>query len=54
MFTPIVTITNEDNAKCSQQTKSGFTRTINWDKYQSNVSLQVQNRYLDCSINPRF
>ena len=54
MFTPIVTIANEDNAKFSQQIKSGFIRTINWDKYQSNVSPQAQNRYLDCSINLCF
>ena len=54
MFTPIVTIADEGNAKFSQQIKSGFIRTINWDKYQSTVSPQAQNRYLDCSINLCF
>ena len=27
--------------------KSGFKRTINWNKYQSKVTVQERNRYLD-------
>ena len=29
------------------QSKSGFKRTINWNKYQSKVTVQERNRYLD-------
>ena len=34
--------------------KSGFKRAINWNKYQSKVTVQEQNRYLDYLIDPRF
>ena len=37
-----------------QQLKSGFKRTINWNKYQSKVTIQVPNRYLDFLIDPSF
>ena len=30
----------------------GFKRTINWNKYQSKVTVQEQNRYLDYLIDP--
>ena len=32
----------------------GFTRTINWDKYQSKVTIQETNPYLDFLIDPSF
>ena len=35
LFVPIVTLSTQDNAKLLQQLKSGFKRTINWNKYQS-------------------
>ena len=37
-----------------KQLKSGFKRTINWNKYQSKVSIQVPNPYLDYLIDPSF
>ena len=37
-----------------QQLKSGFKRTINWDKYQSKVTEQQENRHLDFLTDPRF
>ena len=40
--------------KLLQQLKSGFERTINWNKCQSNVTLQEQNLYLDYLIDPAF
>ena len=30
-----------------KQSESGFKRTINWSKYQSKLTEQAQNRYLD-------
>ena len=33
------------------QLKSVFKRTINWDKCQSKVTIQRQNKYLDFSID---
>ena len=35
VFVSVVTLSTEDNAKLLQQLKSGFRRTINWNKYQS-------------------
>ena len=34
--------------------KWGFERTINWNKYQSKVTVQERNGYLDYLINPCF
>ena len=35
LYVPVVTLSTQDNAKLLQQLKSGFTRTINWNKYES-------------------
>ena len=40
--------------KLFQQLKSGFKRTINWNKYQSKVSLESQNQYLYFLIDSSF
>ena len=37
-----------------QQLKSGFKRTINWNDYQSKVTIQAPNPYLDFLIDPSF
>ena len=47
LYVPVVTLSTQDNAKLLQQLKSGFKRTINWNKYQSKVKIQAQNPYLD-------
>ena len=42
------------NSKVHQQLKSGFKRTINWNKYKSKITTFVRNRYLNHLINPSF
>ena len=37
-----------------EQLKSGFIKTINWNKYQSKRSIERQNPYLDYLIDPNF
>ena len=37
-----------------KQLESGFKRIINWNKYQSKLTGQTQNRYLDYLIDPSF
>ena len=37
-----------------QQLKSGFKRTINWNKCKSKATVQTQNQYLHYLIDPRF
>ena len=36
-YIPVVILLTQDNAKLLHQLKSGFKRTINWNKYQSNI-----------------
>ena len=54
LYVPVVTLSTQDNAKLLQQLKSGFKRTINWNKYEPRVIVEQQNRYLDFLINPSF
>ena len=44
----------QDNAKLLQQLKSGPKSTINWNKYQTKVSTEGVNPYLDFLIDPGF
>ena len=34
LYVLLVTLSSQDYTKLQQQLKSGFTRTINWNKYQ--------------------
>ena len=54
LYVSVVTLSTQDNAKLLQQLKSGFERTINWNKYQSKVTVGVPNPYLDYLIEPSF
>ena len=54
LYVPVVTLSTQDNTKLLQQLKSGFKRTINWNKYQSDPNTYAQNRYLNHLVDPRF
>ena len=54
LYIPIVTLSTQDNTKLLQQLKSGFKRTINWNKHESSIKTFAQNRYLNYLINPSF
>ena len=54
LYAPIVTLSTQDNAKPLQKLKSGFKRTIDWNKYKSKVTIQEPNTYLDYLIDPSF
>ena len=51
---PVVTLSTQDNTKLLQQLESGFKRTINWNKYQSDPKPYAQNRYLNHLVGPSF
>ena len=53
LFVPVVTLSTH-NAKLLQRWKSGFRKTINWNKYQSDLKTHAQNRYLNHLVNPSF
>ena len=44
LYVPVVTLSTQDNAKLLQQLKSGFKRTINWNKYQSSIKTYAQKQ----------
>ena len=51
LYVQVLTLSTEDNAKLSQQLKSGFKCTINWNKYHSRTeTLNAPNPYLDFLI----
>ena len=53
-YVPVVTLSTQDNAKLLEQLKSGFKRTTDWNEYQSNISTERPNHYLDYLIDPSF
>ena len=53
-YVPIVTLSTQDNTKLLQQLRSGFKRTMNWNKYQSKSTTQNPNQYLDYLIDLSF
>ena len=54
IYVLVVALSTQDNAKLLQQLKSGFKRTINWNKYQAKVSTKRPNQYLYFLIDPSF
>ena len=54
LYVPVVTLSTKDNEKLLQQLKSGFKKTISWNKYESSIKTFAQNRYLNYLINPSF
>ena len=53
-YVPVVTLSTQDNIKLGKQLKSGFKRTINWNKYESKTTNQAQNRYLHFLVDHSF
>ena len=54
LYVPVVTLSTQDNAKLLQQLKLGFKRTVNWNKYQSKVSMQAPNPNVDYLTESSF
>ena len=50
----VVTLSFQDNAKLLQQLKSGFTRKINWNKYQSKPELLAKKQNLHLLVESSF
>ena len=54
LYVPVVTFWKENYTKLLKQLKSGFQRTIKWDKYRSQMTVQSQNNNLNYLIDPTF
>ena len=54
LYVPVVTLSAENDNKLLEQLKSGFKRTITWNKYMSQMSNQTKNKNLNYLIDPTF
>ena len=53
-FTLHVTLLAENDNKMLEQLKTGFKRTIKWNKYRSEISNETRNNNLNYLIDPTF
>ena len=54
LYVPVVTLSKENDIKLLEQLKSGFKRTIKWNKYRSQMAIQPQDNNLNYLIDPTF
>ena len=54
LYDPVVTLSAEVDNKLLDQLKSGLKRTIEWNKYMSQMSKQTKNKNLNYLIDPTF
>ena len=54
MYVQVVTLKTEDDDKLSEQLKSGFKRTIKWNKHRSKISNQAKTNNLSYLIDATF
>ena len=54
LYVPEVALSTQDNAKLLTQLKSGFKRTISWNKYLSKPELLPQNPSFNHLVKPSF
>ena len=52
MYVPVVTLSAENDNKLLEQLKTGFKRTIKWNKYRLEMSNQTKNNNLNYLIDP--
>ena len=54
LYVPIVTLSKENDITLLVQIKSGFERTIKWNKYRLQMTIQSNNDNLDYLIDWSF
>ena len=54
LYVPVVSLSKENDIKHLEQLKSGFQRTIKWNKYRSQMTIQPQNNGLNYLIDLIF
>ena len=54
LYVPVVSLSKENDTKLLEQLKSGFKRTINWNKYRSQMTFQPKNNNLNYLIDLTF
>ena len=54
LYVSDVTLSKENDTKLLEQLKTGFQRTIKWNKYRSQMSVQSNNNNINYLIDPTF
>ena len=54
LYVSAVTLSTEDDNKLLEQLKTGFKRTIKWNKYRSEMTNQTKTNHLNHLIDPTF
>ena len=54
MCVPVFTLRKENDTELFEQLKTGFKRTIKWNKYRPQMNIQPQNNNLNYLIDPTF
>ena len=54
LYVPVVTLSTKDDNNFLEQLKSGFKRTIKWNKYRSEMTNQTKTNQLNHLIDPTF
>ena len=54
LYVPVVTLSKENDIKLLEQLKSGFKKTIKWNKYRSQMTIQPKHKNLNYLIDPTF
>ena len=54
LYVPVVTLSTENDKTLLEQLRTGFKRTIKWNKYRSEMTNQTKTNYLNYLIDPTF
>ena len=54
LYVPVVTLSTEHDNKFLEQLKSGFKKTIKWNKYGSGMTNQIKTNNLNYLMDPTF
>ena len=54
LHVPVVNLSTEDDNKLLEQLKTGFKRSVKWNKYRSEISNQAKNSNLNYLTDPTF
>ena len=54
LYVPVVTLSTKNDNNFLEQLKSGFKRTIKWNKYRSEMNGQTKTNHLNHLIDPTF
>ena len=54
LYGPVVTLSTQDDNELLEKLKTGFKRTIKWNKYRSEMSRQNKTNNLNHLVDPTF